>query len=43
MLPDGSCLSSVFDSGNRHRRTEQVVRIIDYTLQDSATPPQDSY
>lgn len=43
MLPDGSYLSTVFDSSDRQRRCGQVVRVIDYTLQDSATPPQDSY
>lgn len=43
MLPDGSYLSTVFDGGDRHRGAGQVVRVIDYTLQDSATPPQDSY
>jgi Insertion element 4 transposase N-terminal/Transposase DDE domain len=42
-LPDGSYLSTVFDSGDRHRRAGQVVRVIDYTLKDSATVPQDSY
>ena len=42
-LPDGSYLSTVFDSGERARRAGQVVRVIDYTLQDSATPVQDSY
>ena len=42
-LPDGSYLSTVFDSVDRARRTGQVVRVIDYTLQDSATPVQDSY
>jgi len=43
MLPDGSYLSTVFDSEDRHRRAGQIVRVIDYTLQDSATPVQDSY
>jgi Insertion element 4 transposase N-terminal/Transposase DDE domain len=43
MLPDGSYLSTVFDGEDRHRRAGQVVRVIDYTLQDSATPVQDSY
>lgn len=42
-LRDGSYLSTVFDSGNRARRLGQTVRVIDYTLQDSATPMQDSY
>lgn len=43
MLPDGSYLSTVFDSEDRHRRSGQVVRVIEYALQDSATPTQDSY
>jgi len=43
MLPDGSYLSAVFDSADRTRSAGQVVRVIDYTLQDSATPAQDSY
>lgn len=42
-LPDGSYLSTVFDSGDRHQCAGQVVRVIDYTLKDSATVPQDSY
>jgi hypothetical protein len=43
MLSDGSYLSAVFDSSDRPRNVGQVVRVIDYTLEDSATPPQDSY
>ena len=43
LLPDGSYLSTVFDSADRHRTTGQVVRVIDYTLQNSATPPEESY
>jgi hypothetical protein len=43
LLPDGSYLSTVFDSDDRARRAGQVVRVIDYTLQESATPVQDSY
>ena len=43
MLPDGSFLSTVFDSEDRQRRAGQIVRVIDYTLHDSATPVQDSY
>jgi hypothetical protein len=43
MLPDGSYLGTVFDSSDRHRSAGQVVRVIEYTLQDSAAPPQDSY
>jgi hypothetical protein len=43
LLSDGSYLSTVFDSEDRHHREGQVVRVIDYTLQDSAAPTQDSY
>ncbi len=42
-LPDGSFLSTVFDSEDRQRRAGHTVRIIEYTLHDSATPVQDSY
>ena len=43
LLPDGSYLSTVFDSADRARLSGQVVRVIDYTLHDSATPVQDIY
>ncbi len=43
LLSDGSYLSTVFDSADRARKSGQPVRVIDYTLQDSATPTQDSY
>ena len=43
LLPDGSYLSVVFDSQDKRRSAGQVVRVIDYTLSDSATPVQDSY
>jgi hypothetical protein len=43
VLPDGSFLSTIFDSEDRPRRAGQTVRVIDYTLHDSATPVQDSY
>jgi hypothetical protein len=43
MLPDGSYLSVVFDSTDKGRKAGQVVRVIDYTLQDSATPVQPGY
>ena len=43
MLSDGSYLSTVFDSDDRHHAAGQVVRVIDYVLLDSATPAQDSY
>ena len=42
-LADGSYLSTVYDSDDRTRRSGQQVRVIDYTLKDSATPVQDSY
>ena len=42
-LSDGSYLSTVFDSSDPARRSGQTVRVIDYTLHDSATPVQDSY
>ena len=43
MLPDGSYLSTVFDSADKHRSAGQTVRVVEYALQDSATPTQDSY
>ena len=43
MLADGSYLSRVFDSQDKKRQEGRIVRVIDYTLQDSATPVQDSY
>jgi hypothetical protein len=42
-LADGSYLSVIFDSEDRARRSAQQVRVIDYTLQDSGAPVQDSY
>lgn len=43
MLSDGSYLSTVFDSRAPARGSGQTVRVIEYTLHDSATPVQDSY
>jgi hypothetical protein len=43
LLSDGSYLSTVFDSDDRRRAAGQLVRVIDYVLLDSATPPEDSY
>jgi Transposase DDE domain len=43
LLGDGSYLSTVFYSEDRARKNGQTVRVIDYTLHDSATPTQDSY
>jgi hypothetical protein len=42
-LPDGSYLSTVYDSGDHRRKSGVKVRVIDYTLVDSAKPVQDSY
>jgi len=43
VLPDGSYLSTVFDSEDKRRTNGQVVRVIEYTLKDSATPTEDCY
>ena len=43
VLSDGSYLSTVFDSADSQRRAGRIVRVIDYTLRNSATPVQDSY
>lgn len=43
LLPDGSYLSTVYDSDDKRRRSGQTVRVIEYTLEGSATPVQDSY
>ena len=42
-LADGSYLSTVYDSEDRARRDGRQVRVIDYTLADSATPVEGSY
>lgn len=42
-LPDGSYLSTVFDSADRAQCSGQTVRVIDYALQGLATPGQDRY
>ena len=42
-LSDGACLSTVFDSEDGARRHGRTVRVIEYTLTDSATPTQDNY
>jgi Insertion element 4 transposase N-terminal/Transposase DDE domain len=42
-LPDGSYLSTVFDSEDTARRRGRTVRVIEYTLHESAVPTQDSY
>lgn len=43
MLPDGSYLSAIYDSQDRHRKAPEVVRVVEYTLQGSASATQDSY
>ena len=43
ILPDGSYLSTIFDSDDKHRRNGHSVRVIEYKLEGSATPTQDSY
>jgi hypothetical protein len=43
LLADGSYLSTVFDSEDRHRRHGRTVRVIDYTLEGSAVAAKDSY
>ena len=43
MLPDGSYLSTVFDSADKRRASGQVIRVSEYTLKDSATPTEGSY
>lgn len=43
-LPDGSYLSTIYDSeDDRQRKRGVKVRVIEYTLENSATPVQDSY
>lgn len=42
MLPDGSYLSTVFDSEDRYRSAGMTVRVAEYALHNSATPTQDS-
>lgn len=43
MLPDGSYLTTVFDSADRRHRNGQTVRVIPYTLRESATPTENCY
>lgn len=43
ILPDGSYLSEVFDNDDRRRTKGEVVRVIGYTLENSATPVEESY
>lgn len=43
VLSDGSYLSTVYSSSDRQRRQGTTVRVIDYTLAESATPVANSY
>ncbi|HEY1392168.1 MAG TPA: IS4 family transposase [Methylibium sp.] len=43
LLADGSYLSTIYDSADSARRHGVTVRVIEYALQDSATPTEDSY
>ena len=43
VLPDGSYLSTIYDSADSARRHGQTVRVIEYELHDSATPTQERY
>jgi len=43
VLSDGSYLSTVYDSEDRTCSRGQRVRVIEYALQDSAVPTQESY
>ncbi len=43
ILADGSYLSTVYDSADSARRHGVTVRVIEYDLEGSATPTQDSY
>ncbi len=43
ILPDGSYLSTIYDSTDTARKHGQIVRVIEYALDDLATPTQDSY
>jgi hypothetical protein len=42
-LPDGSYLATVFDSEDKRRADGQVVRVVEYGLENSATPTERSY
>jgi hypothetical protein len=43
ILADGSYLSTIYDSADTARRHGTTVRVIEYTLENSATPTEDSY
>lgn len=42
-LPDGSFLSTVYDSLDTRRSAGQTVRVVEYALEGSAKPTKDSY
>jgi hypothetical protein len=42
-LADGSYLSTVFDSADKRRTCGQVIRVIEYTLKNSAMPAEGRY
>lgn len=42
-LPDGSYISTVYGSDDRHRRAGVVVRVVEYALEDSATETPKTY
>ena len=42
LLPDGSYLSTVYDHTDTARKHGVTVRVVEYALDDSATPTQDS-
>ena len=43
LLADGSYLSTIYDSADGARRHGTLVRVIDYSLENEATPTEDSY
>jgi IS4 transposase len=43
LLADGSYLSTVYASDDRARRHGRTVRVIEYALENSATPTEESY
>lgn len=43
ILPDGSYLSTIYDSTDSARKHGQTVRVIEYALDEAASPTQDRY
>lgn len=43
VLADGSYLSTIYSSADPQRRYGETVRVIDYTLAESATPVDNNY